>query len=457
MNRFLFIFLCLILSFNSYSGDPKGFILAGSVGKDSRTSSNHGTWCDEWAVIGMAAKKKVTHGGYFCPYQFQCENRNGEYHSWIRYIYPSGYYGCFWLCEDGYYGDECSNNSSTPSSCDSQDFTNHKTKYSILQTGEDSGMLSNDDIWRIDGAWTDTWVEESYVHYGITEYKKHGVIAENVRVYCEFTRYGEFCNKDNYESWVNEINTLGTDKKLLCAKGYKANSSGDDCEPINSNICEFSNVSLCDGFNKEKFDKTNHKFEENGNCSVIMCKDSTKSLTSESDYTCVECINNKRKGIDKNTGLCIECSLGEVFNRGSNKCVQAKKYTKLDLLYGKDKDKNSEPDLKKQCWTMNNPDNYQNCVVGSDISSKPFNSETQTSVSQTSSTVEKSTSGNNLNSSIYSSDLKKIKNTPNYSPSFSSGYHDEVDYDPEFGYRKNNNSDRDLPLKKQYLQEATFY
>mgnify|MGYP001681623807 CR=1 FL=1 len=85
-------------------------------------------------MIGMAARKKVNHGGYFCPYQFQCENRNDDYHSWIRYIYPSGY-SCIWLCEEGYFGENCSQSSSTPSSCDNSDLTENKGKYIIKNSG----------------------------------------------------------------------------------------------------------------------------------------------------------------------------------------------------------------------------------------------------------------------------------------------------------------------------------
>ena len=123
---FSFFSLGLYLG-NSMAGDPKGFVLTGVVGKSNRTSSNHGTWCDEWAMIGMAAKKKVQHGGYFCAYQFQCENRNSEYHSWVRYIHPYGY-SCVWLCEEGYFGTDCAQSSSTPSSCDTSDLTRNMNR-----------------------------------------------------------------------------------------------------------------------------------------------------------------------------------------------------------------------------------------------------------------------------------------------------------------------------------------
>lgn len=364
MKKLFFIFLFSFFSLGlSVFNSKADFVLTGVVGKDNRTSSNHGTWCDEWAMIGMAARKKVNHGGYFCPYQFQCENRNDDYHSWIRYIYPSGY-SCIWLCEEGYFGENCSQSSSTPSSCDNSDLTENKGKYIIKNSGEDSEMLSNSDIVRKNGSWTNPWSEESYEHYGITELKKHGAIAEYVRVYCEFTRYGSFCNKGTYESWVNQVEELGTEKKLLCARGYKPNSSRDDCEPINSSICEYSSVNLCSGFSKEKFDKANHKFEEKGDCSVILCKDSNKSLTSESDYSCIDCVKSKKEGIDKNTGLCIKCDIGSIFDSETNSCKKGESYTASDLKYGKGKNKESEKDVKKQCWTIQELDKYVECVKG---------------------------------------------------------------------------------------------
>ena len=52
------------------SGGYGDFILAGSLGK----SGMHGTFIDEWAVVGMVAREIVEHGGYFCPYQLQIIN-----------------------------------------------------------------------------------------------------------------------------------------------------------------------------------------------------------------------------------------------------------------------------------------------------------------------------------------------------------------------------------------------
>ena len=149
---------------------------------------------------------------------------------------------------------------------------------------------------------------------------------------------------------------------MLCAMGYKANSSNTDCEPVRKDICNAEGMTMCDGFNKSKFKKEEHKFKIAGNCVKFLCKDETKSFPSKSNFSCVDCGVNLKAGTDSDTGLCVNCALGERFDKDKNKCVSAVAYTKSDMMYGKGKDKNYQHDVRKQCWTMKELDEYVKCV-----------------------------------------------------------------------------------------------
>lgn len=345
------------------TGPEGNFVLGGLTGFGA-LSTQHGTWYDEWAVIAVIARKIVEHGGYFCPYQIQCINYDRP-RSFARFFRPTAgdIVGCAWLCEQGYAGENCQPNPE-PIACDNDNYTKDK-KFAALAM-KTSGYYSDSKDFEIEALAKYDYSgmrDFADIFVGVTSFMNHGVIAEPVRVDCWWTPGGPH---QNYDSYVRSVFTQqsGEGKKLLCAMGYKTNSTNTDCEPVRQDVCNAEGMAMCDGFSKDKFNKETHKYKISGNCVKFICKDETKSFVSSSDFSCVDCGVTLKAGTDTNTGLCIDCSTGERFDKDQNKCISATAYTKTDMMYGKGKNKSSQSDVKKQCWTIQELDKYVECVKG---------------------------------------------------------------------------------------------
>lgn len=343
------------------SGTYGDFILAGGLGK----SGPHGTFGDEWGLVGLVANKIVEHGGYFCPYQIQCANKYKKKRSWTEYYRPTGFSTdkCAWLCESGYSGTNCMPVDNVPSSCEVK--PQNKTsggKYaglSMKMGGEREGMVEGEIIgfaqWGND--------PECDVVLGITKYMEHGVFAAPIQV-C--------CGRDNWkrnDSFVSSLGIAGTEK-ILCASGYKPNSAGSDCEPINADLCLTQNMTFCANFEKSKYTSASHTLEESSSCVKYFCSEPGKAFPSLGNAECVECANGVKGGPNPNTGVCVSCNSGEYFNKTAGKCESAAAYTKMDLQYGKGKTRNTNTDVDNQCWTVTTPDEYKVCVKNGGVSSR---------------------------------------------------------------------------------------
>ena len=377
MNKFLlFSLLLLITVFNynpaysigvdssmrnawGYASVETGFgefVIAGSGGKASQGSCTYG---DEGCIVSVIAEVIVEHGGYFCPYQLQCANKNKKEGSWTTYYMPSGFSRskCVWLCEDGYYGDRCNQRIDSAFVCDLSSFKDRVNgKFKSISTKEGGGSADQVESNIIGFAqWVNASKDECDVVLGVTNFLEHGVIAAPVRVCC-----GREGWKD-MNSFINTVNRIGTEK-LLCAPGYKVNEAKTDCELIDFQSCSIDNLTACDNFDKEKYDKENHYLEmTDNNCVKFFCSKPGTAFSEKGNYTCETCSTGVKGGANPDTGVCQECETGYYFDESTKSCQKALMYSKTDLMYGKNETRNTT-NLYQQCWIEFEPEAYINCV-----------------------------------------------------------------------------------------------
>ncbi len=338
-------------------GEAAGdFVIAGGLNK----GGPHGTYDDEWALVGVIGIKIVEHGGYFCPYQLQCANERGEKKTWTMYYWPNGFsYGkCEWLCEDGHSGTNCMPNTSSPVMCDNTKYTTETggkfSGISLKTSGKDSNQREADvtgfNAWGKD--------PECDVVLGVIKFLEHGVIAAPVRV-C--------CGRDNWrgvDSYISSVYRATGVQKVLCAPGYESNTDGSDCKPINEDLCSTQNMKFCANFPREQYDSSIHRLEKNdAGCVKYFCSEPGTAFPSVGDTRCIECSTGVKGGANSANGVCVECQTGEYFDQESSSCKIATAYSKSDMLYGKGKTKNTT-ELEEQCWTIVDPTEYVNCVKG---------------------------------------------------------------------------------------------
>ena len=344
------------------------FILDGGIGK-----VKHGTHGDEYAVAAVIATKIVDHGGYFCPYQFQCANKRKNMKSWSVYYFPTGYSSdkCFWLCEAGYSGENCEPSSGATVNFCKTDIMGPKgtgvfsdirlktsggdtdgregdiTGFSSWQAGDNKGIRRNRD-WR-----------EYDVLLGAIKFLEHGIIAQPIRLECRPDDWKEIV------SWVESINAGGT-KKLLCAEGYTANDSGTDCVAIDQEICDIQNVTLCANFPKDKFNSVAHDLKkiDGEACTKYFCVDG-KGFQSAGDPTCVDCgAPAAKSGPNLTNGTCLVCDTGQYYDSADGTCKTANAFSKTELQYGPGQTRNTNFEVDNQCWYKTTPDDYKTCITG---------------------------------------------------------------------------------------------
>lgn len=337
------------------TGSAGDFMLAGSLGKGSM----HGTFSDEWAVVGVIAQKIVEHGGYFCPYQIQCANKNRKAETWTMYYYPNGFgsVGCSWVCEPGYAGANCLSQSSTPSVYDTKIYgTGSGQKFGglSLKTTGGSADQKESEVSGFDQFGSDP---ESDILLGVLKFGQHGVVAGPVKVTCGRSGY-----KDA-QSYVAAIGVVTGSQKLLCANGYKANDTGSDCVPISADVAATQTVKFCDGFTQSGYKSDTHSLEQASGCSKYFCTDKTKAFPKTGDFSCVDCSASVKGGVSKINGQCVQCQTSQYFDSVTSTCKSAIMYTKIELQYGRGKARDTAGDLMKQCWTLAAPADYKKCVM----------------------------------------------------------------------------------------------
>ncbi|MBR5153241.1 MAG: hypothetical protein IKW57_00385 [Alphaproteobacteria bacterium] len=347
------------------SGNASGFILVGSTGK----SGTHGTWGDEWGVIGLVAEKIVEHGGYFCPYQVQCANKKAKKRSWTKYFVPSGlrYDQCVWLCETGYAGVNCAKQDGVPLRYNTSPLNATSSGLfsglAIKTSGEDSNEKSSSVA-----AFNEWGDDPKYVSLlGGVKFMEHGIMAAPVMIEC---------GRDNWrkiDSFVKSVSLAGK-TKLLCAEGYKADANGTDCIPIvpaQEKVAaqepqqqeKIEEEKFCSGFPKDGYKAEMHNKVTHGDCIKYFCGDPNKGFESAINTNCIDCSAGLRGGVHTDTGVCVKCSVGMMFDEKTNRCINATAYSKVDMTYGKGHTKLTQTVLERQCWTKTIPSEYRDCVI----------------------------------------------------------------------------------------------
>lgn len=345
-------------------GDINGagdFILAGAIG----TSGGRGTWADEYAIVAVIAKQIVEHGGYFCPQQIQCSNKNCSTKSWTTYFNPTGFIEdkCVWLCEKGYSGTNCAKQVSIVGGMDTS--TNKEGLYSGLslkQSGKYDG--STEPSVPAFTSYTEEKMERD-VLLGVIEFKEHGVLAGPVSIACKTNKA---CGNHSYVDKVARYS--GANYKLLCADGYTPTTDNTDCvkmtqEMLNLTTTVSDQKKMCAGWSEVGYDSSVHSIDSTGDCVKYMCKDKTKAFPASGNFECAECAGSIRGGQNPLTGLCVKCEqLGQYFDTKTGECKNAMAFTRIDMQYGKGKTKETNTKPENQCWTKVSPEDYKDCVFG---------------------------------------------------------------------------------------------
>lgn len=339
------------------------FIVAGALGK----GKSPGTWNDESAIVAVVAVEIVEHGGYFCPLQIQCANSDTKKHkksSWTNYYHPSGYSAdkCAWLCETGYVGQKCAKQTSYLPQSNILDLT---SGVSVKKKGKNVGEISDQifgfDAWDYGDYSKDVSKNEKNVLLGAVSFQEHGVMATPVSIECD---------KDGKKSFVNKVAAYSDlTQKLLCAEGYAANQHNTECVPMTVEMLNLTTQvsdqkKMCSGWTEEGYNSAIHNIDATGDCVKYICKDSTKAFPEYGSFECAECAGSIRGGQHPVTGLCVQCDgAGQYFDTKTGDCKSANAFTRIDMLYGKGKSKETNPKVDAQCWTKVNPEEYRNCVT----------------------------------------------------------------------------------------------
>ena len=340
--------------------------------KDVCTGNNNSACLlgDDYGMLMLIARDVNANGAKFCVTTVYGE-RKEKGTAWTIYAEPAQGTKCFWLCKSGYSGDGCS--STTPNGCDT----------TPLQRSDFDQYSISRDIGVEGGIYMFHWDENQ--DCGLNSNHEHDMVlaisnwlpsghGAKARSFVISSRRGEWKKPI---AWP-QVWGVG-EETLLCKNGYRANAAGTDCEEIDANEC--ARTQMCSGWNGGAFDAGTMVMEYNSSCTndagtkggyIYKCKGVGQAFASATDRTCVACNANLRGGPSPDDGTCIKCDLGKIYDENvssSGYCKATVALSKTDLQYGLGKTKDSVKDIKKQCWTIINPDEYKKCVTGSSLDS----------------------------------------------------------------------------------------
>ncbi len=336
--------------------------------KQQKSLSNRGTYDDEMAIIMMVAMSVNANGARFCPIQLQGRNKNkGD--AWTEYFTPQNSSNlCFWLCKDGYYGNECSLTS--PSGCDTKTVLNNKSDgiFGQVTFATDKKSPNIEDsiprfFWGYKQGCGAHKKQEHDVLLAIGRWAPSGKGGFAYPIVFRAERSG----------WDDMISTatlyriddhgLNFNETLVCLNGYKPNAAKTDCIEANSTVC--SNVKMCDDF-QQGYDATKHEIytPEGEKCTKYRCRKTDEGFRPGTKE-CASCVESNSRKVDPTTGECFECPQHSLINttvvdgKTTLECEKMMPLSLNDLQYGKNKTNSSE--MKQQCWTVSGAD-YSNCV-----------------------------------------------------------------------------------------------
>ncbi len=346
------------------------------IGQSVRTAcatwKNRGFSKHGFSILMMIAKTVTDKGAYFCP--MQVESDNGWYDAWAWTMYGDTTNGtdsnCVWLCRDGYTGATCSEPASSAKSCDSTPLL--RENYANIQVRTYSDI--DDSVAKFASQYKMCYgtnairgQQEHDMVLGISRWlpNGHGAFVRQMVVWTDIQRS---IVRDSTASIYPAQNGK---EILVCKNGYKPNANGDNCEPINRELCpesiEDMRAALCTGWTDMDENIHDFKLDATKNCYQFRCINNKEAFVSGADRTCAECVTSPRNGVSPVNGVCIRCDKGKIFDanaKSSGYCTDTTGYTKTDMMYGKGKTKNSVQNIDDQCWPLITPDEYKECVTG---------------------------------------------------------------------------------------------
>ncbi|MBQ8294522.1 MAG: hypothetical protein IJX89_04005 [Alphaproteobacteria bacterium] len=335
-----------------------------------------GKYDDEFANLIMMAREINEHGALFCP--TQADGQNNDQKGYTAYYEPNGNDNCIWLCQAKWTGDRCATSTENfTDACNIVPFT--RNDYNDVTAVHDIHKKAKNNI--------ENQIEFFYINdYQKCSYKDDdGDIKSKARnehdmalVLTKFLTSGNgaFARQMIIQSHrtgkkSSDILIYPASKSieiLVCKNGYTPNLSNTDCEPIDKTKCDIAIAStkMCIGWSYSNMNPEIHELTESDNCYKYRCKQSGYAFNSITDLSCTECPSNKRSGIHPRNNTCTKCETGTMFNKSTGECDNnVIGLSKTDMMYGRNKTKNSQKKLNDQCWTQaNDPDKYKNCVLG---------------------------------------------------------------------------------------------
>ncbi|MEE1110658.1 MAG: hypothetical protein UIH99_00415 [Alphaproteobacteria bacterium] len=354
---------------------------------------------DDVYKLYYVAHKIVEHGGYFCG-TWVSASTGGIGDRTHTVYYAADDQNCLWLCEDGFYGEDCAYNS--PTQCNETGvFPEGANATELISSGYLSEGGSNNIEENISMLFYDQYHNCSHLSSYLRDFKKmsswpdqeHDVVlvikglgsgikndpvegseakqseVQNVTftVMPLNVRAGKTKNCAGIlrEAWP-VMGYVGTEK-ILCPDGWRLSSDKKKCEKVlNSEICDLEK--LCQVTPRESYVKGMHSI--NGEASkydqscrstetIFRCAMASQGFRAKDDFECIPCPGPKQ-GVAKN-GVCITCDNGYIFDEEAKSCVQAGQLSQAALRVGRDRD--DSKDLGAQCWIKDGPTEYRECIL----------------------------------------------------------------------------------------------
>ena len=334
--------------------------------------NNRDDWCklgDDYGVLMLIAREVNENGAYFCPTTVYGE-KNSYGDSWTLYGDSSKGQGCFWACKKGFSGEKCQ--STTVTACDTEPVT--RSTYDSYAMVRDPQIEDTIPMFFLNeyreckfpyGFWRGNWDhygEEHDQFLAVVDWLSsgHGVVVQPMTVRANMWK------KANKQSAI--VAYLAGSSQVLCKNGYTVNSAGTECVPLDEEKCA-ANELCADWANVEFNSETMVKelsltcVNTHGTTAGVQyrCKTPGYAFASVADHTCTQCVENMRTGVNPSNGTCVTCEIGEIFNASApGYCADATGFSQEQMQYGTGQNKNV--DLERQCWTITDPDDYDDCV-----------------------------------------------------------------------------------------------
>lgn len=328
-----------------------------SAGKDKNT----------FGILMMMARKITAHGAMFCPTQIDASTSDST--SWTLYREPGGNNDCVWLCQDGWAGQNCATQADVFSgACDVIPFLRSNYDNATLHYGGEN-IEFDVPLFAVHAATCSSRMAEYDMALLVNRWLDSGNGAFVRKMVVRGRRES---SDTNAQTTVMIYPASASTDILVCKNGYRANASKTDCEPIDATKCSQAIISsqMCSGWNLSAYKEDEHEYVFTGDCYKYGCKTAGYAFATKDSHTCSECVVDKRNGVNPVDGTCVRCAPGQIFNQNattSGYCSVAVALTKTDLMYGRGKTKNSNPNVKNQCWTMTEAQAYRECVMNGGV------------------------------------------------------------------------------------------